>query len=268
MKMGKYVKEIEKIIDSRPTKLYKYYSLDSSYTFEMLKTGEVYFASHLEFNDPFECNFCVKGPGDIRKAKKRMVDVLMESDGVDDAKALKMAEERLRNLRYSMKDGKNALLNLIQTKTSMFCLSEKKDNILMWPHYANKHTGICVEFNVNRINEPFWMLAFPVEYSDITPVIRYGDSMGPNEWIKRTILTKASLWSYEAEWRVIENRNGPCKKRLPSNAISSVILGCKINPDKEMRVRNIMTKHWPQAEIYRAKLPDKGDVYALEFVKE
>jgi len=30
------------------------------------------------------------------------------------------------------------------------CFSEKKDNFLMWSHYASKHMGICLEFTLNE----------------------------------------------------------------------------------------------------------------------
>ena len=33
-----------------------------------------------------------------------------------------------------------------------FSMSQLKDNILMWSHYANQHKGFCIEFVRNNSN--------------------------------------------------------------------------------------------------------------------
>lgn len=39
--------------------------------------------------------------------------------------------------------------------SSAICFSETKDNFLMWSHYATKHTGICLEFTLDKPSFPY-----------------------------------------------------------------------------------------------------------------
>lgn len=38
------------------------------------------------------------------------------------------------------------------------CFSERPDNILLWSLYSNKHKGICIEYNLDNINEVYGVL--------------------------------------------------------------------------------------------------------------
>ena len=42
----------------------------------------------------------------------------------------------------------NAEIRGVMADTSVFCLSETHDNLLMWSHYAQNHTVAVVEFRV------------------------------------------------------------------------------------------------------------------------
>jgi len=47
------------------------------------------------------------------------------------------------------------------------CLNEKKDNILMWSHYAKNHTGFCIEYDHKSLvsGAPRLRLLYPVFYT-------------------------------------------------------------------------------------------------------
>ena len=83
-------------------------------------------------------------------------------------------------------------------------LSERKDSIAMWTHYAASHTGFVIGFDTgttffnralaeNKLN--------PVRYE----MERVGLTRGlPDKpWIKADAIfqTKSPDWAYEAEWR-------------------------------------------------------------------
>ena len=40
----------------------------------------------------------------------------------------------------------NAEIRRITSDTTLFCVSESQDNLLMWSHYAQNHTGAVIKF--------------------------------------------------------------------------------------------------------------------------
>ena len=84
--------------------------------------------------------------------------------------------------------------------------SKLNDCILMWSHYADAHTGICLEF-ANDDSEPFIGRAQKVGYLPLYKRAHaiFDDSMAQ---VERILLSKAKCWAYQAEWRVIDHQTG------------------------------------------------------------
>jgi hypothetical protein len=144
------------------------------------------------------------------------------------------------------------------------CFSETPNDMLMWSHYANKHTGICVEYDFAK---PFLSakdtLLFPVTYSKIRPLFPVDKTMltkngtviqkqaMPAEALPEIIKAwtiKSPIWSYEREWRhIIFTNNTPDRKvKLP--IISKIILGVNISPENKQKVIEIAKKR--QIPVY------------------
>ncbi|HYU29345.1 MAG TPA: DUF2971 domain-containing protein, partial [Gemmatimonadales bacterium] len=87
------------------------------------------------------------------------------------------------------------------------CLSATLTDIMMWSHYAAGHRGFCLEFDTSFL--PF-SKALEVTYSQTLPSInpldvllnQPGDDEN-NDILRMFVLTKASCWSYEQEWRLM-----------------------------------------------------------------
>jgi hypothetical protein len=60
----------------------------------------------------------------------------------------------------------NEFANLPNFQVS--ALSEPRDDILMWAHYANDHKGFCLEFKLDN-DASFKSVYFPVHYQDEYP---------------------------------------------------------------------------------------------------
>jgi hypothetical protein len=89
---------------------------------------------------------------------------------------------------------------LLSSRYGFVCLSEDWRTTLMWSHYGEKHTGICLGFDVlkdiaEQISYTDYLLADPVDYKK---ELR-GVSM---QVLQRALSYKFSGWSYEREWRV------------------------------------------------------------------
>ena len=120
--------------------LYKYYPLNS-YTFRSLARRGLYCHYPRKMNDPFECLAILD-----RKYSKR---------------DLKTIRDLSRNSRYSrvrqladIKDDRGLSIRLNNARRQRienfaFCaLSEKSDDVLMWSHYCNSHTGFVIGIEI------------------------------------------------------------------------------------------------------------------------
>ena len=118
------------------------------------------------------------------------------------------------------------------------------DNQLMWSHYANSYSGICVEYDFNKI-ENFRGFIYPVKYSDCRPTIKIRDlgisfaySQGKAEAkhgdvnidaIMSYLLVKNTCWAYEKEWRIINIGEPDTPQFIDLPYVKSVTFGLYVD---------------------------------------
>lgn len=111
------------------------------------------------------------------------------------------------------------------SKLTITCFSASGwDNQLMWSHYANSYSGICVEYDFEKMDR-FIGFMYPVKYSSVRPTISLKD-LGLTKFKKDEngnlitdevdistifsyLLTKNECWNYEKEWRIINVEGDP-----------------------------------------------------------
>lgn len=94
----------------------------------------------------------------------------------------------------------------------VFSVSEDRDNLLMWSHYALAHTGVVLEFKVLPDQDNSLCVARNVIYERSPPAF-----FTESEWVEsilgiraldtadlywRYAYIKSDNWAYEKEWRV------------------------------------------------------------------
>lgn len=88
----------------------------------------------------------------------------------------------------------------LSAKKGILCLSKTWRNPVLWSHYAERHHGLCLGFDVS--SDVFW----PVHYVEERPAI-------PQEFntddIKRLLFSKFSHWQYEQEYRAFISLREP-----------------------------------------------------------
>jgi hypothetical protein len=92
-------------------------------------------------------------------------------------------------------------------KKGILCFSDNWQSPVMWAHYADKHKGVCLGFDIGELNgEP---LAYPVSYSAERlqfQIDQEKDLLGIDErYVRALLYTKAQQWSYEREYRIVAN---------------------------------------------------------------
>ena len=71
----------------------------------------------------------------------------------------------------------NAEIRSVMADTAVFCLSETHDNLLMWSHYAQNHTGAVIKFlSLPEVDFPI-IVAQPVRYTRQMPLLTFAALM-------------------------------------------------------------------------------------------
>ena len=144
-------------------------------------------------------------------------------------------------------------LQEIRRRIGIYCMTERKDSILMWSHYARWHTGFCLEL---QTDDPLFSQVHPVKYPD-TGELPCVNLLTPS-WDKLVslsaegLLTKAREWAHEREWRIIDLTSGVEIRRFPPRLLRGGILGCKVVDEDRQRIVDWCKRRLPQPVLYEA----------------
>ncbi len=163
-------------------------------------------------------------------------------------------------------------LSIDINKYGVTCGSKTPTCPVMWGHYGNNHTGVCLKFDFNLENDSKNILfdekekleLLNVNYSD-TPldIFNYTDSELLN-LIFKIFQCKSKKWSYEEEIRLIKNQQGLVK--MNKNSISQIIFGCKSSPkDRYTICKLIASLGYKINDLMIAKI--QPDSYELKIEK-
>src|SRR5262249_41425273 len=95
----------------------------------------------------------------------------------------------------------------------LLCFSELPDNLLMWAHYSQHHTGAVLEFSCIEKFDSAWGAAKPVRYMKDMPllvdeeklvrVLSGEGTIATPDVFENAVYIKAKDWEYEREWRLV-----------------------------------------------------------------
>lgn len=163
---------------------------------------------------------------------------------------------------------RNSMDNIYQyilCKIKVACLTTYNDNTLMWSHYADKHRGICIEYDISKLLKPVNNIIIKKVYygKKMLANDRFTDIIGginiDNRYINSIIelfSTKSKEWKYEDEYRILfydkekkyEDKNGI----LISLPIKSICFGVETTMEDKEIVSSII-KHVNEINKKRKK---------------
>lgn len=240
-------------------KLYKYRSLSPphrAYSEDLVVRHKAYFASPASFNDPFDGRVSMQMTTDeviVRQGLAEMLQRRMPNAPLEQRD--RMVEENVERFLNDPAVLAGAVGDMQQhvDGIGVFCASERPDDILMWSHYAESHTGICIE--LQHDGGDLLNAALPVKYTDSrSPDMAFETSA--NDSVDNTLLTKSQSWSYEREWRRFELDRGVLALRFPARELTGLILGAKISDEDSNMVRSWMRNQPARVNLYQARLSD------------
>lgn len=242
------------------TKLYRYRSMASKGLSRTFTHDELYFASPLDFNDPFDCcppfSTTEYTDDDLREHFRKAY-----STSKLDAKA-----ENIEKKVISIKNNNSFKSSIVQpfletcrevnSSLGILCLSKKPDDILMWSHYADGHRGIVLEFNKPALEKNFY--CDKVDYDNNIITLKDHNEKS-SELHKLILLKKSEHWKDEEEWRLIVDPSSRtdipnCRIfKFPKEALTGVILGYNMIPEDEYFVREWLKESNHPAKVYKAE---------------
>jgi hypothetical protein len=92
----------------------------------------------------------------------------------------------------SLRDALRAYKNEMNARFGMLCFSKRWHNPVLWSHYADKHRGICLGFDLDS------RCAKPVNYLSQRPRLKIPPSQKDADQL---LYSKFVDWQYEEEWR-------------------------------------------------------------------
>lgn len=239
------------------------------------------FANPQDFNDPFEARPALymdpKDPATYkyhhRVAKKFGMSA---SERIAKVKAL---EFRLK--RSAGRDLPSDVMQQHMGTIGVLSLTPHPDNLLMWSHYGDSHRGVCIGFDTTI---HFFRTAMAVRYRDAYPVIN--PAIETNDGgLEKTILTKATCWAYEDEWRVVKhtwgeqdrlarmdeysrrgfdtekidilaNHNGPGDYAFNKAAVREIIIGARAPADTRVHITGWIRRYNASVRLFQTACHD------------
>jgi hypothetical protein len=288
-------------------RFFKYTS--ASTALKILEAGTVRYSSPLLFNDPFDVQTGLHFDFDIGSLPDKLfrrIEGLVTSPTRPNVSGrdpwgqiiLDLWDRRLtrgfpRELLWetcapSLGEMKEAIATLQMQYQQMwhdflprlrvFSITEERDNLLMWSHYAQWHTGAVFEFLVLPDEDNPLCVAQPVMYRSHPPSF-----FTEGQWIDDTLAldqldpdtlyfayayVKSDVWSYEKEWRVwdlLPAKQDTLFSDYPfrPKEVGAVYLGCRMNPDHKKALLTALSQKYPTARVFEARKP--ADRFQLDF---
>jgi Protein of unknown function (DUF2971) len=246
------------------------------------------------FNDPFDIQFDLHLEFDHGQAKARILDSLWHAHYGDDPPPAENLLGRLisqyrgrfpRMTRAEFElefgdavEGGLLAIRRVLPETQLeyrnhlsdvkvLCLSEVNDNILMWSHYSEQHMGMVLEFKCIEKLDSVFGVAQPVDYCEKMPRLFDEDflvqmqsgqvNMNVRQIYDKSVLSKATDWAYEKEWRLVLNRTRTEQDyediSFSREELSAVYLGCRTPQEEQFAVIELVSMSFPCAKIFQAR---------------
>ena len=268
---------------------------------EILKHLELKVTPPNQFNDPFEFTPHIISSNPIRKARAILKSKTHLKDWYvaeiragnfrgtfrEYRKFVKlnrkvMVVDMARHFPTATAEVQQEMLDKISMTYGVLCLSKRRDSILMWGHYCDKHRGLVIGFDASNavFNAKNGNVLRPVVYVKERVVFdatwNENDDLKFSQYEQQIILSKNADWSYEEELR-LSGVLSPLKRKplsdgsagyflpIPPAAFKTVTLGARFPSGLENEVRATLAQtNLSHVKIDRAELHESK--FELRFV--
>jgi hypothetical protein len=241
-----------------PKILYKYRDWNLNNHKRILLHQELYFASPKNFNDPFDCKIPLRFDIEPEKYLVGIYSNVIKAvyPDADEKRIQEFANNQAKNgpVKPSKlkKQGKEYFDDL-DKRIGIFSFTKIPDDILMWGHHSNGHSGFCVGLKTDELLKLDSIdFVGKVEYLEKYPVIIPNHDL--TDHFRQQIFSKSSRWDYEKEYRMTKNHIKNRKIKIPQSAYSEVIFGCLMNEKEKGKILKLVEKKLPHIKVFQAEV--------------
>ncbi|MBK9504752.1 MAG: DUF2971 domain-containing protein [Bacteroidetes bacterium] len=259
-----------------PKTIYKYRDWKDLNHKKILTDQQIYFASPNQFNDPFDCritdNLSLISPDEITEFINTKVAVAIRNGIFDESQRQFKTNyliNKFRDLPKMQAEQEKITFETQDDCYGIFSGSSRWDSILMWSHYANKHTGFCVGFKEIVLRNYLFSLGHiikggQISYSEDYPQMKPIADFTPNDSLMKAFTqthTKSKEWFYEDECRIVKafETKLTLEQRqinIPIECFEEIILGISIDEPDQNEIIAFCNKN--NILVYKAeKVPFK-----------
>jgi len=223
-------------------------------------------------NDPFEMKPYYVGEETWEHLREWLIGRASELSGSE-------SESYRQDLRRADHARLQAELDTYVNRTfGIFCLSEKRDDLLMWSHYADGHRGFVLGFDCTHrffnwlglSPSEIWRVA-KVSYENNRPRV----TLSTLKDARLLYMTKSTTWAYEQEWRFMSLlENADLKKsdgdehpvdlfRYPAECLREVVFGCRAAPELVVELSQALRSNAALAHVACYQARERADTFAV-----
>jgi hypothetical protein len=215
----------------------------------------------IEFNDPFDFHGVMLIEDTDEQFRERCFNIAKDHMPLGSTdEDVGRAAEFMRSHPVELERLAQESFNRARTTSGVACFSTSPKTVILWSHYAAGHAGVCLQLDVAR-DFPALMGALCVRMIDglQLPTMNWITTLRKD--IGNAMLSKNSWWAHEQERRIIQTDQGGKYVPLRPEALSRIILGCRIGNEDTKFIDDLLAKRaargLAQIEVYVASAHGK-----------
>lgn len=176
--------------------LYKYCS-DNIYSTNILREQRLHFSHPCDFNDPLDC----------KPACSDFIteDLVLSFVAKDHPQAMDSVKNNMPQIMKTLnvKEELQFLVDSVFNELYLCSMSYNADSPIMWSHYCNNHTGLCLGFDLT-IGGSFSKTGIIKKVKYVKKRQIFDPKKIDQAQVVRMVVEKFKQWSYEEEVRIIK----------------------------------------------------------------
>lgn len=249
-------------------------SVERGYLENLITKREAYFASPLEFNDPYDCRPTYTRGSDPKEDRRRIARA-WEEGRVKAGHPKPSRSERSRHVtkvmaKISSPEGAAAHFHpYLQSGIGVFCMSKRWDLLPQWAYYGDVGRGVCLEYDIQE--DSGFSRVYEVEYSSDRPCVEITRMLYDREYqtdaLFRAVMTKARAWAKEKEVRALHSKSELLEH--PHGILKAIIVGQMASAENVTWLKTILKnsgmEDMPVEQVRLNELGFKLDRLPLNF---
>ena len=223
--------------------LYRYRPINQ-YTLDELINYYIFFPAAHRLNDPFELNAYYKeysaDPKSFFKEYEKIGYKVTE--GFDWRKVKEIITDKIKGQIENR-------LKKYQNK-GVCCFTKSPKDIRMWSHYAMNHSGLCIGYDIRKIEQYHKMIE--ISYEDCMPKPKNGEDgiIDVDIFFQELIRTKSKVWESENEVRLIHEESD---KRffIDDNVIVEIYFGIQTKKEDAETIGRLVYERNPKTKFFK-----------------